>query len=180
MDRVGNRIFATTLAKCGLVLTTLYVCCVITGSTISLRLCCTTKLGEVLMKFLLASLLFVFPIFVFANSWLCVAEKVVGFDSANDFKPRSFKAKNKWVIRPGEETEYEIAMMGIPRASIFLESQDDGMMWFEGSHQFTVNTKTLKYTVNMSFGFDDWTDSKKIGGGVGGPKIEIGKCTKID
>jgi hypothetical protein len=115
------------------------------------------------------------------DSYLCVADQVVGFrysPNQQTWGAASFKADEKYFVKPADVSgdKYSISRLGF-RFPVFECDRgfnDAGVIRCTGMGEFVMSTKTMRFLSSYTIGYFNTGDP-----GADTPALTIGTCTRM-
>ena len=123
----------------------------------------------------------------FAESWLCVADQVTGYDyekSRNGWIERRFNPTSKFLVKRSEIAKFKwtVTSVGDPIPTFYCEDDFDkyGGVICHGWGEFRFQKEQLKFTASMTYAyFSELTDEKGKFTQPDSIMLIIGKCSSL-
>ena len=129
---------------------------------------------------------------VYADTYLCIAEKVTGFiyeETTKNWRSTNFTQKDKWLIKKTDPNDNfvkdfkrVVQQFGNEGNEIYCKEQIDkyGFLYCTGAlGTFRFNNKSLRYLYTHVLGYYNTGRPKYPDKGSTTPYIEIGTCSKM-
>lgn len=115
------------------------------------------------------------------NSYLCIAEKSVGFDASKMYKETFFKSELKFLIKETKAGEWQVTQFGdeglmfSQRECLAPIGRRPNLICQHAIHLFIFNPKSQKFSYVSTFALSSYGD----GFSEDDPIMSIGKCSKL-